>query len=254
MRIVRFVIINIVVLCLVSFTEGGVPAARPMVTTVAHEARPAAKAVIPYTSFDFGDVYAGELISQIFVIKNVGDADLQIPEFKAECACTVVHAEKVIAPGHEAFAEIAVQTASQSGGIFKIATMHTNDPDLPLVLFKMTANVLKGAPLRQGKYIGPIFLSPDSRAGMFTMPGKKTTMEFSITAEQAPVKVLRAEVGTRNFVARVVEVEPGRNYKVQVDSVPIEKGGLYKDQIRVVTDHPALPPFKIDLSLRVYES
>src|SRR5262245_35112459 len=207
MKIVRFVLINMVVLCLTIFTEGRVRGVRPIVSTLASQAQPAPKAVIPYTSFDFGDVYTGEVISQIFLIKNVGNADLQITDFKAECACTVVHGEKVIAPGKEGFAEIEVQTISQTAGIVKIATMHTNDPDLPLVVFKMTANVLKGAPLRQGKYIGPIFLSPDSRGAMFAMPGKKTAAEFSITAEQTPVKILRVQLGTKNFVARVVEVE-----------------------------------------------
>lgn len=42
----------------------------------------APRAVTPFTSFDFGDVYTGETISQIFIIKNEGDAELQIKEFK----------------------------------------------------------------------------------------------------------------------------------------------------------------------------
>jgi hypothetical protein len=45
--------------------------------------RSAPKAVTPFTSFNFGDVYAGEVISQIFIIRNEGDADLQIKDFKA---------------------------------------------------------------------------------------------------------------------------------------------------------------------------
>ncbi|HKA16816.1 MAG TPA: DUF1573 domain-containing protein [Blastocatellia bacterium] len=255
MKLFRIVLINIVVLCLAILTEAsGTPADRSFLAPdEAGKARPAPKVVTPYTSFNFGDVYTGEVISQLFVVKNVGDADLQITEFKGDCGCTVVHAEKVIAPGHETVVEIEVQTVSQSGIINKMATMRTNDPDQPAILFSLVANVLKGAPLRQGKYIGPIFLSPDSRGSMFSMPGKKTTSEFSITSEQAQLKVLRVEVGTRNFTARVVEVEPGRSYKIQVDNLPIEKGGMYTDQITVVTDHPALPPFKIDLSLRVYE-
>jgi hypothetical protein len=51
---------------------GIVPASRP---------RPAPKAVTPFTSFNFGDVYSGEVISQIFVIKNEGDSDLLITDF-----------------------------------------------------------------------------------------------------------------------------------------------------------------------------
>lgn len=44
---------------------------------------PAPKAVAPFTSFNFGDVYKGELISYIFVIRNEGSADLQIKDFAA---------------------------------------------------------------------------------------------------------------------------------------------------------------------------
>jgi hypothetical protein len=253
MRILRTVAITVLALCLAILTEAHGPSTSRTLKTNAANLQRVPRAVIPFNTFDFGDVYTGDLISQIFVIKNTGDADLQITDFKGECGCTAVRSEKVIPPGQEGIAQVEVQTASQSGGITKIATMHTNDPDQPNIVFALVANVLKGAPLRQGKYIGPIFLSPDSRVGMFSMPGKKTTAEFSITADQAPVKLLRAEAGTKNFVTRIIELEAGRSYKIQVESLPIEKGGFYTDQIRIVTDHPALPPFKIDLALRIYD-
>ncbi len=52
-------------------------------TAVAQTAPPNAapatpKAFLPYTSYDFGTVYKGEIISQVFVIKNFGNADLVI--------------------------------------------------------------------------------------------------------------------------------------------------------------------------------
>src|SRR5215813_13860858 len=175
MNILRIVFINVVFLCLAILTEAtGNAAVRPShAPNEAGGRRPAPRAVIPYTSFNFGDVYTGEVISQLFLIKNEGDAELQIKEFKGDCGCTVVHSEKVIAPGHDAVVEIEVQTVSQSGIINKMATMRTNDPDQPAILFSLVANVLKGAPLRQGKYIGPIFLYPDSRESTFSMHGKK---------------------------------------------------------------------------------
>jgi hypothetical protein len=249
----RTLAITALILCLSIVAEAQSPSISRTSDPNSASSQRLPRAVIPFNSFNFGDVYTGDLISQIFVIKNIGDADLQIKDFKGECGCTVVHSEKVIPPGQEGIAEIEVQTASQSGEISKPAIMHTNDPNQPTIVFTLVANVLKGAPLRQGKYIGPIFLSPDSRGGMFSMPGKKTTSEFSITADQAPVKVLRAEVETKNFITRVVELESGRSYKIQVESMPIEKGGIYMDRIRIITDHPELPPFNIPLVLRVYE-
>jgi len=217
-----------------------------------NRARSAPKAIVPFTSFSFGDVYTGEVISQIFVIKNDGDADLLIRDFKGDCGCTVTRSDRIIPPGKEGTAEIEVQTVSQAGLINKTATLHTNDPERPTIVFTITANVLKGAPLRQGKYIGPLFLSPDSRAAMYALAGKKATSEFSVTADGAPVKVLRVEGGTNRFASRVEVVQPGRSYKILVESLQTETGGLYTDQLRVVTDNPTLPAFNVDLTLRVY--
>ena len=217
-----------------------------------NRARSAPKAIVPFTSFSFGDVYTGEIISQIFVIKNDGDAELLITDFKGDCGCTVTRSDRVIPPGKEGTAEIEVQTISQSGLINKTATLHTNDPERPTIVFTLIANVLKGSPLRQGKYIGPIFLSPDSRASMYALAGKKATTEFSVTADGAAVKVLGVESGTKQFTSRVEVVQPGRSYKILVESLQIETGGLYTDQLRIVTDNPTLPAFSVDLTLRVY--
>ncbi|MEK6321493.1 MAG: DUF1573 domain-containing protein [Acidobacteriota bacterium] len=215
-------------------------------------ARPAPKAVIPFTSFSFGDVYRGEIISQIFVIRNEGDAELQIRDFTSGCGCEVTRSDKVIPPGKEGTATLEVQTASQSGEINKTATLHTNDPERPAIIFSLVANVLNGAPIRRGKYIGPVFLSPASSSALYTGAGKKATAEFSVTAENAPVKVLRVEGGIKHFAPRVEVVEPGRSYKIVVESLPIDAGGLYMDQLRVITDSASLPAFTIDMVLRVY--
>lgn len=215
-------------------------------------ARPAPKAVVPFTSFKFGDVYRGEVISQIFVIRNEGGADLQIKDFQGTCGCEVTRWDRVIPPGKEGTATLEVQTVSQSGEISKTATLHTNDPERPAIIFTLLANVLNGASIRRGKYIGPIFLSPDTSFALNSMPGKKATAEFSVTAEDAPVKILRIEGGAQNFAPRLEVVEMGRSYKIVVQSLPIDVSGLYRDQLRVITDNASLPAFTIDLTLQVY--
>jgi len=214
---------------------------------------PAPRVAVPFTSFNFGDVYIGEIISQIFVIKNDGDADLIIKDFKGDCGCTVTRFERVISPGKEGRAELEVQTISQSGGINKTAVLHTNDPERPTIIFTMVANVVKGSPQRQGKYIGPIFLSPGSQVALYALPGKKAMTELFVAAGADPVKVLRVELGTKSFAARAEAVEEGRSYRILVESLPTETSGLFKDQLRVITDNPTLPAFNVDVSLRVYD-
>src|SRR5262249_50762389 len=120
----------------------------------------APRTVVPYTSFNFGDVVRGEGISQVFVIRNVGDADLVIKEFKGDCGCTATRAISVIPPGKEGTVEAEVQTVSQSGAIIKLATLRTNEPEKPTVIFTLTANVISGSSIRPGKRIGPLFITP----------------------------------------------------------------------------------------------
>jgi hypothetical protein len=218
-------------------------------------ARPAPKAVAPYTSFNFGNVYKGEVISHIFVIRNEGSVDLQIKDFVVGCGCSVANADKVIPPGKEGKAELEVNTATQAGEIYKPATLHTNDPDRPNIVLVLIANVLtsgdggpvKGVALRAGKYIGPIFLGPDVRGGFNLPVGEKGKTEFTITAEQGPVKILRVEGGGKHFVSRVETLEEGKSYKLIVELLPFDAAGSFGEQLRVITDSALLPSFPVGL-------
>ena len=212
----------------------------------------APRAVTDATAFNFGDVYKGEVISQIFIIKNEGDAELKLTDFKSGCGCEVTSWDKSIPAGQQGNATLEVQTVSQSGEIVKTATLYTNDPERPSIVFTLTANVLSGAPTRQGRYIGPVFVSPDSRGALYASAGKKASTEFSITADNKPVKILRVEGATQHFASRIEAVEPGRRYKLIVESLPTAKADLYIGRLRVITDSESLPAFTIDLALRVY--
>src|SRR6185503_15357007 len=84
-----------------------VGAALPLIALCVLAQQPAAapapsslpKVVIPFTSYTFDDVYRGEVVSQMFVIKNIGTADLVIKDFTVSCSCEVVEWDRVIPPG-----------------------------------------------------------------------------------------------------------------------------------------------------------
>ena len=214
---------------------------------------PAPRLVTPFTSFSFGEVYKGEIISQIFIIRNEGSADLQIKDFVAGCGCSVANADKVIPPGKEGKAELEVNTATQAGEIYKTATLRTNDPERPSIVLVLTAKVLtsgdggpvKGVALRPGRYIGPIFLGPDVRKGFNLSVGEKSKTEFTITAEQGPVKILRVEGNGKHFTSRLETLEEGKSYKVIVELIPADTAGSFGEQLRVITDSSVLPYFPI---------
>lgn len=220
---------------------------------------PAPHAFVPFNSFDFGDIYKGEIISHIFVIKNEGTADLVIKDFAGGCGCEITSADRVIPPGREGQARIEINTASQIGQISKPATLHMNDPERPNIVLTLIANVLtssdggpvKGVAIRQGKHIGPIFLGPEVRGVTNIVAGQKSKMEFTVSVEKAPLKVLRVEGTGKYFNARLETVEEGKKYKIIVEPLSTETAGSYEEMLQVVTDSRELPSVPISLYLRV---
>lgn len=214
------------------------------------------RAVVPRASYDFGDIFKGEVISQVFVIRNEGEAELRIEGITTGCGCSVIQSDKVFAPGQEGKAELQVNTASQSGQISKIATLHTNDPERPNIVFSVTANVLtsgdngpvKGVALRPGKHIGPIFLGPSSAAVLTGAKGKTAKAEFTVTVEREALKILRIE--THLFVSRLEIVEERKTYRLVFEARPDDSPSSASEQVRVVTDSDSLPYFFLSLSRR----
>jgi hypothetical protein len=223
---------------------------------------PAPKLVVPLTSFEFGDVYRGEIISHTFVIRNEGGADLVIKEFTAACGCSVTESDRVIPPGKEGRAVLEIDTSTQAGEITKVATLRTNDLARPNLLLTLTANVLtssdggpvKGVTLRPGKHIGPLFVGPQTHWIVRLAPGQKARTEFTVSAERGPVKLLRVEGNSPQFVSRVETIEEGKLYRIVVEAGPVAGPGLHEDRLRVSTDSAALPAFHINLNLNVITS
>jgi Protein of unknown function (DUF1573) len=211
------------------------------------------RAVLPVTSYSFGDIYKGEMISQVYVIRNEGNADLIITDFISNCGCEVVQADRLIPPGKVGTARMEINTANQFGSILKTATLRLNDPNQQEVSLILTANILsspdggpvKGVPIRPGKHIGPIFLGPHDMTLVNVAQGQKGRSIFNVTAERGPVKILRVEGGQPQFLTSVETVEESKSYKIMVDVSPDAAPGRYSEQLLVVTDSRALQSFPI---------
>ena len=217
------------------------------------------KAVMPFTSYTFNDVYRGEVVSQIFVIKNAGTADLIIKDFSVSCSCEVVEWDRVIPPGKEGKARVELNTALAIGGSIRSATLHTNDPERPSIVLTIVVNVLSnpdgspiaGATLREGKYIGPVFVGPGLRWGKQIKEGEKANTHFDFSVERGPLKIVRIEGDQSHFAARLETVEEGKGYRLVVENMPADAPGRYDTTLRIITDSAVLPYFEIRVFLVV---
>jgi hypothetical protein len=237
-----------ITLALAASVEAGQSAA-----TVSTSAAP--KAITPSTSFDFGDIYRGETISYVFIIRNEGSADLVVKDFSAGCGCSVAESDRVIPPGKEGRAILEVDTSSQAGAITKIATLRTNDPARSNIIFSLVANVLtspdggpvKGVTLRAGKHIGPLFVAPHDRWIARVASGQKARTEFMVSVEKGPVRLMRVESATPRFVSRIETVEEGKLYRLVVETTESAERGSHTGRLWVITDSAALPSFRINI-------
>lgn len=80
---------------------------------------------------EFGEVAKGDKIDWSFLIKNTGDADLQVIAARPSCGCTVADFDKVIKPGDTGKVTAHIDTSAFTGPIAKTITLETNDPTSP---------------------------------------------------------------------------------------------------------------------------
>jgi thiol-disulfide isomerase/thioredoxin len=81
---------------------------------------------------DFGVVWVGPTLNHSFVVKNTGDAPLQITKVKPSCGCTIAGAyPRAIAPGESGEFPFAVQSTKLHSRFSKFITISSNDPVTP---------------------------------------------------------------------------------------------------------------------------
>jgi hypothetical protein len=88
----------------------------------------------PRISFDtekinFGSIQPDKKIENEFVLKNIGETNLEIRKVRASCGCTVAEpAEKIIPPGGSTIIKTTFNSAGKTGRQKYAITIITNDP------------------------------------------------------------------------------------------------------------------------------
>lgn len=124
------------------------------------------KATTDHLNFNWNTIsYSGGLAKHEFVIKNNGQADLNLANLKTSCTCTQaylvigstasprfnMHSKSdwtgTVKPGQEAKLEVEFDPAFHGptgvGPIERIISLETSDPQLPYLEFKLNGVVVK---------------------------------------------------------------------------------------------------------------
>jgi hypothetical protein len=87
------------------------------------------KAEVAQPSYNFGTALSGPPLNHVFMIKNVGNAPLEIRNVTSSCGCTAAKPSKtILAPGEVATIPASVDTRFEQGHSLSVVTLTTNDP------------------------------------------------------------------------------------------------------------------------------
>jgi hypothetical protein len=209
------------------------------------DGKPKAVAVEPIK--DVGDVAKGEKASADFLIRNDGDAVLEITNVQPACGCTVADYDKTVAPGKTGKVHAVVDTATFSGPIAKGVTVFTNDPAMPQIELTLRVKVepyinvkpgyaryitVQGEPL-EGNIVQTLW-APDG-----------TPME--ITKADSPWPYLTVTYHEATAAERMPDAK-GKQWKVEMKLSNDAKVGPLADYVTIHTTHPKQKIVQIPIS------
>jgi hypothetical protein len=200
---------------------------------------------------DFGVVPKGDKLDWSFIIKNTGNADLQIIAARPGCGCTVADFDKVIKPGESGKVNAHVDTTNFAGPIAKGVTVETNDPNTPTSQLTIHAVVKPYVEAYPAGFVRFNMLQGDTESQSLVFYSEEDD-PFQITKIEVPgdyVKASFKKIEVDSEKAQGVG-RPGQNqYKVDITvGGPDAKIGPLADKVHIITNSKHQPEYFVSLS------
>lgn len=238
-----------------------IPAA-PALMPVADPAKPRVTGprwVAEQVVFEFGDVWAGEVITYPFRITNEGSELLKILEAKPKCSCSVAEGyAKEIAPGATGFIPFKLNTSGKKGAVDESLAIKTNDgvrPEMTLRLrgvVKQLVEVEVIADRAAASESDPRDALEKIRSSQFSFGVIKSTQQLQRTARVKNtsgrpliLKLHPITPADSRFSASFQEVAPGEEYLLTVTGDPPFSVGAISASVPLETNIPGRPFYNI---------
>lgn len=189
---------------------------------------------------NFGERMDTEIASCTYVISNRGNLSLRLGSIHSSCGCTDIRLpSQVIAPGNSVEMEVDVDLRGRSGVFTGELLIETNDPrqrELRLSFQAMVASSIEISP----------------RHVFFRALGREDTATISSTVRFKDEPTSIGSVLSRaDFIdVEFDEVEPGREYRIDVSTVPPLGEGRVNTDI-IVKDESGEKIFDIPVWIQI---
>ncbi len=193
------------------------------------------KAHAPIKEYNFGTVNQGDIVEKEFVIKNQGDALLEITKVHADCGCTVAEPEtKEIESGSSTKIKVSFNTKGFHGRKVKTVRVYTNDP-----LKRSLSLAMKGMIKRE------IEVEP-ARVSFKTISRSRVAE----TSQVVNLKISNSdEVEITNIVSRseFVKIERISPDKLEIRLTEDVPFGIFRSNIAIQTSSKKLPVINLPI-------
>jgi hypothetical protein len=187
--------------------------------------------ILPNSTIDLGDLYAGDKVEHIVTVKNTGTDTLRIQNVKASCGCTsalLKNSSGVIAPGSSAQLSIVFNTKSQIGKVTKSVTITSNDSKNPTTQIRFTAYV------QERFKVSPPMLMLYERVGDTILAGTVTLKNLD---KSRTIKILGVNTKMPNCTFSLKKKQLKPMEETQLDVRYRTHGEEYlNDNIQIITD------------------
>lgn len=193
--------------------------------------------------FDFGTVQKGVSLRHDFVIHNRGNAPLEISDVRPACGCTTA-AEwtRTLAPGASGSIPLKFDSAQFSGPVIKTVSVISNDPATPETVLE-----IKGIVRSPVMVSNPVIIFP-----ALTDPTQSATRSVTIRHEvEGTLKLTDLSCDKPQFKPLLKEIVPGKEFELQVTTVPPFESGTHTARIALKTSNAEMPTLTVQAVVTV---
>lgn len=196
---------------------------------------------------DMGNYYADKLIEYDFIVKNEGNATLQINDVKPACGCTIADYDKTIEPGKTGKVHAKVNISTFNGPIAKGITVFTNDAINPQIELTVKAIVKQYIEVKPGYARFNVLPGEMENAKVVQIVSSPDGTPFKVLSATLPIEGAKVSFHEATNTERRSDLS-GKQWAVEVQLTDDVKIGPLADYVIVTTDHPKQKEIKIPIS------
>lgn len=182
-------------------------------------------------TYNFGTITQGKRVQHNFVIRNSGDAPLQIKEVNVACGCTAAKpSASTIAPGKSAEIQVVFDSTNFTGKVQKSVALVSNAGRAPNYVFNMEGTILE-----------PLQYSPRQLNLGLVKAGAGKQIAVTITnRESGSVKIVGVTLTSNTLQVRSTirksDLKPGESGSIDLAFTPRADAKIMSGYLHINTD------------------